>query len=175
MGCLGTRGLTGIFCKDTLEEVSGAGCLFEKHSSLGCVGGTQAWQLPVSWDLTEQLYSSVLGVRGTSSIPDIPILLLTWHRGLWTPWEVEAARSLSRLLCSCGCGEGEKGHYLTLGLPALGCMGAFGVSRRQGKGREKLRPRCVIKPCPCLSTLQLKACTLLKKSWHIVSLAVGRK
>lgn len=107
------------------EEMSVAGRVSEVHSSLGCAGSAQpgAWQLPGSWGLNEKLNTppSVLDTWGTSSIPDIPILLFTWHRGpgALPPGGGGWPRSSPTAL-SLGRWEGEGGHCPTPDLATLG-------------------------------------------------------
>lgn len=130
------------------EEMSVAGRVSEVHSSLGCAGSAQpgAWQLPGSWGLNEKLNRPpyVLDTWGTSSIPDIPILLSTWHRGPGAlPPEEEAGQGLAGLLCPWGGGKGREDTALHLTLQPLGGYADLVSSRCQGKGRKKLEPKCV--------------------------------
>lgn len=119
MSCLGQQGLAAMASNTSGRKRPVAGTFLPVT-----VVGVLPWCPPCSCpgDLTQPLSSSPsLGPRGTSSIPDILILLPTWHKGLGAAWEEEeAGQGLAGLLCPCWVGEGREDTTLHLTLQPLG-------------------------------------------------------
>lgn len=110
------------------QEMSVAGRAPERHSSLGCAGGTppDAWQPPGSWGLNEKLNTSPLCLARGALAPFLtfqvyrlrgreaqePALLLGGGSSSWSQPRSSGAAP--------GEGESGGGHCLTLDLAVLG-------------------------------------------------------
>lgn len=109
-----------------------------------------AWQLLDSWGLQEKLNRSpsVLGTWGTSSIPDILILLPTWQgdpRALPGEGGGWPRSSQAALLLARGRGKENPASHLT---PSKGGSVDLGSSSCWGKGRQKLESNVFSCSCP---------------------------